>query len=37
MGKSFWQLWILNGTPETAEEAAALLDISIDTEGTEAP
>jgi len=32
-----WQLWILNGMPETAEEAAALSDIPVDTEGTEAP
>jgi mono/diheme cytochrome c family protein len=27
-----WQLWILNGVPETAEEAAALSDIPVETE-----
>jgi hypothetical protein len=27
-----WQLWILNGMPETAEEAAALSDIPVNTE-----
>jgi hypothetical protein len=30
-----WQLWILNGMPETAEEAAALSDIPVEAEGTE--
>ena len=32
-----WQLWILNGMPETAEEAAALSDIPVEVEETEAP
>ena len=27
-----WQLWILNGAPETAEEAAALSDIPVEAE-----
>ena len=32
-----WGLWIMNGMPETAEEAAALSDIPVEVEETEAP